>query len=115
MNPIFQPAENISSQCEFTLLKEEKEDLQNNLKMLEASTDVLRVKWLEGEVRKLRGLLNVMKKKVKYLEEERKWLKELVDHQEGKILKMEILQEEVERLDTMNKLMWGCTKDSELL
>jgi hypothetical protein len=58
--------------------------------MLETSTEVRRVKLLEGEVKRLRGLLDLMKKKVKDLEEE---IKELVDDQEGKIAKVETLQE----------------------
>lgn len=79
--------------------------------MLETSTEVRWVKLLEGEVRNLSGLLDRMNKKVKDLEEERKDLKELVNNQEGKIAEVKTLQEEVERLDAMNKLMWRRWKD----
>ena len=91
---------------------DEKDELEveDELTMLETSTDV-KVKLLEGEVKKLKGLLNRMKKKVKNLEQDRKDLEELVEHQEDKIATVEDLREDVRRLEDMNKLMWRRSKD----
>jgi predicted RNase H-like nuclease (RuvC/YqgF family) len=109
--PIIQPAEIFVSQNELTLLREENEGLEEELKMLATSTEVRRVRLLEGEVKKLRGLLDRMNKKVKDLEEEIKDLEELVEDQEGKIAEVEALQEEVDRLEDINKLMWRRWKE----
>lgn len=106
MKFIVQPAEGFFSQYELTWLREEKDGPEE-----EVETTKVRVKLLEGEVKKLRVLLELMKGKVKELEGERKDLEELVDDQEGKIAKVETLQGEVERLDAMNKLMWRHWKD----
>lgn len=106
-----QPDGDLFFRHELTLLREEKNGLKDKLEKLETSTEVRRVKLLEGEVKKLRGLLDRMNEKAKGLEEEIKDLKELVDVQEGKIAEVETLQEEVEELGFMNKLMWRRWKD----
>lgn len=80
LKPIIQLARDIFYQNELTSLREEKDLLEEELMRLQTSTEIRRVKLLEGEVKKLRGLLNRVNKKVKDLEEERKELKELIDN-----------------------------------
>lgn len=80
LKPIIQLARDIFYQNELTSLREEKDLLEGELMRLQTSTEIRRVKLLEGEVKKLRGLLNRVNKKVKDLEEERKELKELIDN-----------------------------------
>lgn len=80
LKPIIQLARDNFYQNELTSLREEKDLLEGELMRLQTSTEIRRVKLLEGEVKKLRGLLNRVNKKVKDLEEERKELKELIDN-----------------------------------
>jgi chromosome segregation ATPase len=75
------------------------------------STDP-KVKLLEGEVKRLKRLLDRMRKKVKGLKEDRKHLEDLVVDLEMKITEDKRLKEEVERLEGMNKLMWRRWKSS---
>lgn len=110
MKPFIQPAGNFISQYELTLLRKEKDDLEDELTMLENSTSI-KLNLLQDEVKKLKGLLDRTKKRARDLEDERKDLLELVEDQQGKISEVESLQEEVERLDAMNKLMWRRWKD----
>jgi predicted nucleic acid-binding Zn-ribbon protein len=103
MRLILPPADKIFSQ----------DESQDKLKMIE---DQLRMKGheflldIEVEVlrnteEKLKNSLNRANKRVKRLKEEIKDLEELLQEQEKKIRTVEALEDEVERLDALSKLL----------
>jgi chromosome segregation ATPase len=85
-------------QDELTLMKQEKAKVEDELRIskeLHLLADIYATV-LVNEVEKLNGSLDRLK-------EERNYLEDLLEHQEERIAKVETLEEEVERLDAMNK------------